>query len=198
MRLNGSKDEIWETKFVRSLVLFQLLRQIFLAKHYSYNIINNIRIFIAFITNNSCNFYTIICFSDEQISWAKSNYCCNDPSIWLFIRNSRINLVCFRAPRVIIDFWISCSARCNRPRAFKWQRQYRWKWQRRDTTTTIFGRGERGCTCKNCNWWRPVLTGTTLHRGFRYDLVLLWNSILLPNCMNSWRTITTNIYTRRL
>lgn len=116
--------------------------------------------------------YNYIRFIDERISWAKSNYCCNDPSIWLFIRNSRINLVCFRAPRVIIDFWISCSVRYNRPRAFKWQRQYRWKWQRRDTTTTIFGRAKEGAcirTVIDCVlFWQKLR-----YRRFRYDLVLL-------------------------
>lgn len=120
----------------------------------------------------------IIYFSDERISLPKSNYCYNDLSIWLFIRNSRINLVCFRAPRVIIDFWISCSARYNRRRAFKWQRQYRWKWQRRVTTTTIYGRAKEGARV------RTVIDGVLFWQELRYteDLgTILFCSEILPN-----------------
>jgi len=105
-------------------------------------------------------FYVIIYFNDEFR--AKFNYHCNDPSIWPFIRNSRINLVCFRVPYVIIDFWISCSARYNRWRAFKWQRQYRWEWQRRVTTTTIYARAKEGARV------RTVIDGVLFWQELRY------------------------------
>ena len=90
---------------------------------------------------------------------------------------------------IIIDFWISCATRYNRPRALKWQQQYRWRWQRRDMTTTIHGRVKEGAHVRTVIdgvlFWQDYIIqdlGTiSLQSRISFPILLIVNEQFLQN-----------------